>query len=82
MIVPVPNPVNANFRLFLYLSCTKIRPSQHKEDDAMTAVKKISPVQPTKAQREWLEEEAKRTGNSIATVVRALIQEKISQKEG
>ena len=39
----------------------------------------LSPVQITKKQREWIKKEKERTGNSIATIIRNLIQEKISE---
>ena len=43
-------------------------------------VKKIAPIQPTKEQRKWLEWEAAKTGESHATIVRKLIQERIDNE--
>ena len=42
--------------------------------------KPLAPMKITKDQREWLEDEAKRTGNGIAVVVRGLIQDKVNEK--
>lgn len=39
--------------------------------------KVIPVIQPTKEQREWLDKEKKRTGNSEAAIVRGLIQKEI-----
>lgn len=36
----------------------------------------------TKDQQEWLETEAKRTGNTVTAVVRGLIQDRVNQKAG
>lgn len=41
--------------------------------------KVIPVVQPTQQQREWLDEEKKRTGNSEAAIVRGLIQKEIEK---
>jgi len=43
-------------------------------------VKKIAPIQPTKDQREWLEWESVKTGESHASIIRKLIQEKINNE--
>ena len=40
-------------------------------------VKKIAPIQPTKEQREWLDFEILRTGNSQASIIRQLMQSEI-----
>lgn len=39
--------------------------------------KVIPVIQPTKEQREWLDKEKKRTGNSEAAIVRGLIQKEM-----
>lgn len=44
--------------------------------------KKIAPFTVTASQREWVEKECKRTGETQATVMRRLIQDKINQSEG
>lgn len=41
---------------------------------------KLAPMSLTESQRKWLESEAARTGNSIASIVRGLIQEKLEAK--
>ncbi|GAF72772.1 unnamed protein product [marine sediment metagenome] len=45
-------------------------------------MKRIAPVQITDEQREWVDNEQERIGNSIASIIRGLIQEKIDAKEG
>ncbi len=40
-------------------------------------VKRIPTFEPTKQQRKWMEKEKKATGNSFATILKGLIQEKI-----
>lgn len=42
--------------------------------------KLLAPMKITKDQRAWLESEQKRTGNSIAVIIRTLIQDKIKQR--
>jgi len=44
-------------------------------------VKPLAPITITAHQREWLEEEKKRTGNTFAVLIRNLIQDKINKKE-
>lgn len=39
--------------------------------------KVIPVIQPTKSQREWLDKEKERTGNSESAIIRGLIQEKL-----
>jgi predicted DNA-binding protein len=56
-----------------------MKPNNRQKKEA--PVKMLPPVRLTKHQREWLEEESKRTGNTLAVLVRNLIQEQIS-KEG
>tara|TARA_R110002074_G_scaffold105666_1_gene228234 strand:+ start:228 stop:641 length:414 start_codon:yes stop_codon:yes gene_type:complete len=46
-----------------------------------SAPKVMPVVQPTEKQRKWLDEEKKRTGNSEASIVRGLIQEKIENEK-
>jgi hypothetical protein len=41
--------------------------------------KKIAPIEPTVQQREWLDKEKERTGESFATIIRKLIQDKIDK---
>lgn len=41
-------------------------------------IKMIAPFKPTKEQREWVDKEVSGTGESQATVMRKLIQEKIN----
>jgi len=41
--------------------------------------KLLAPIRTTEAQRKWLEEEAARTGNSFAAIVRGLIQANIKK---
>lgn len=43
-------------------------------------VKKIAPFTITKKQREWVENEMKRTGESQASVMRKLIQDKLDKE--
>lgn len=43
--------------------------------------KKISPINITKAQGEWLKLEKERTGNAYAAIVRNLIQEKVEESK-
>lgn len=43
-------------------------------------VKMIAPVKPTKDQREWLDNEASKTGESQASIIRKLIQEKVNEQ--
>jgi hypothetical protein len=43
--------------------------------------KKLAPIEITKPQSDWLEAEKSRTGNTTATLIRTLIQEKIDKKE-
>lgn len=47
----------------------------------MKKVTDIAKFKPTEAQRDWVDNECKRTGESTATVMRRLIQEKIDAKE-
>lgn len=42
--------------------------------------KVIPVVQPTQEQRDWLDKEKKRTGNSEAAIVRGLIQKEVESK--
>lgn len=44
------------------------------------AEKMLPPIRITKAQRDWLDDERKRTGNTLAVLVRNLIQERIPEK--
>lgn len=44
-------------------------------------MERIAPMKITKGQREWLEKEQERTGNSFASIVRNLIQINIDRKE-
>lgn len=46
----------------------------------MTKPKVISVIRPTEGQRKWLDNEAKRTGNSEASIIRGLIQEKVDRQ--
>ncbi len=43
-------------------------------------VKMIAPIKATDAQNEWLAKEKKRTGNTIAAIIRNLIQDRIEQE--
>lgn len=43
--------------------------------------KMVAPFQPTKEQRKWLDDKAKRNGSSMANIMRSLIQEKIDKGE-
>ena len=45
------------------------------------AIKILSPIRITEAQRKWLEAEQERTGNTFAVLIRNLIQEKITEIE-
>lgn len=40
----------------------------------------LPPIRATKAQKTWLEQEKKRTGNTLAVIIRGLIQEKMEHK--
>ena len=42
---------------------------------------KLSPIQLTDPQREWLTSETQRTGNSQASIIRTLVQEKADKQE-
>ncbi len=42
--------------------------------------KKLHPITITDAQRQWLEDEQKRTGNTFAVIIRNIIQNKIDNK--
>lgn len=46
----------------------------------MAKAKIIPVVQPTEKQREWLNAEKKRTGNSESSIIRGLIQEKVENE--
>ena len=46
----------------------------------MTKPKIIPVVQPTEKQREWLNKEKKRTGNSESSIIRGLIQDEIENE--
>jgi predicted DNA-binding protein len=39
----------------------------------------IAPFKATQAQREWLDSEAKRTGETVSAIIRGLIQAKIDK---
>ena len=41
--------------------------------------KKMSPIKVTESQREWLENEQERTGNSMASIIRGLIQLQVTE---
>ena len=43
--------------------------------------KRIAPFGATNQQKEWLDNESKRTGNSQATVMRKLIQKEIDKEQ-
>lgn len=43
--------------------------------------KMLAPTRLTEAQAKWVEEEGKRTGDSLASVIRKLIQEKVEKKK-
>lgn len=43
-------------------------------------VKNVPTFTPTSQQREWLEEEKRKTGNSFATIMKGLLQEKADKK--
>jgi len=43
--------------------------------------KLLSPIRITDMQRKWLEDEKKRTGNTIAVLIRNLIQDKLTADE-
>ena len=47
----------------------------------MTMQKRIAPFGATNQQKEWLDNESKRTGNSQATVMRKLIQKEIDKEQ-
>ena len=42
---------------------------------------KIPTFTPTKAQRDWLEQEKQRTGNTFASIIRTLIQKKVDAND-
>ena len=44
-------------------------------------IKRVPTFLPTKSQREWLESEKEKTGESFSTILKALIQEKVSSKK-
>ena len=46
----------------------------------MKKAKVISVIQPTVNQREWLDNEKKRTGNTEASIIRGLIQQAMESK--
>lgn len=46
----------------------------------MAKPKIIPVVKPTENQREWLDKEKKRTGNSESSIIRGLIQEKVENE--
>lgn len=46
----------------------------------MKGVKKIPVITPTQKQRDWLDAEKERTGNTEAAIIRGLIQEKMEGK--
>ena len=46
----------------------------------MKKAKVISVIQPTVNQREWLDNEKKRTGNMEASIIRGLIQQAMESK--
>lgn len=43
-------------------------------------IKKIAPIQPTKQQREWLDNEKEKTNESHASIIRKLIQKEIDNE--
>ncbi|WAX23111.1 hypothetical protein pA_gene0070 [Vibrio phage 13VT501A] len=55
--------------------------SKTQNEVIMKKVTGIAKFKPTEAQRDWVDNECKRTGESQAAVMRRLIQEKIDAKK-
>lgn len=45
------------------------------------AIKKIPTFDPSEAQRDWVDRKKKTSGESIATIMRGLIQEKVNKEK-
>jgi hypothetical protein len=64
--------------LFLPLISCSIDPELINKESTMSS-KMLAPITLRPDQREWLAEEKERTGESFATIVRGLLQEKVYQ---
>lgn len=53
----------------------------HQEDMRLKQRTMMAPVKFTEQQMKWIETEAARTGNSMAAVVRGLVQSKVEGKK-
>jgi hypothetical protein len=53
----------------------------HQENKVKKQKTMMAPVRLTEQQMKWVEEEATRTGNSMAAVVRGLVQEVMEKKK-
>lgn len=53
----------------------------HKEGERLKKKTMMAPVRFTEQQMKWIEDEAARTGNSMAAVVRGLVQKAAEKKQ-